>query len=29
MTAKSEVARVFFQGEQTSVIISHQQMNDL
>ena len=27
MTAKSEVAQIFHQGEQTSVIVSHQQKN--
>ena len=26
---KSEVAQIFYQGEQTSVIVSHQQMNDV
>ena len=27
MTTLSEVAQIFYQGEQTSVIVSHQQMN--
>ena len=27
MTALSEVAQIFYQGEQTSVIVCHQQMN--
>ena len=29
MTVLSEVAQIFYLGEQTSVIASHQQMNDV
>ena len=29
MTVQSEVAQIFYLGEQTSVIVSHQQMNDV
>ena len=29
MTGYSEVAKIFYLGEQTYVIISHQQMNDV
>ena len=29
LTALSEVAQIFYLGEQTSIIVSHQQMNDV
>ena len=29
MTALSEVAQIFYLGEQTFAIVSHQQMNDV